>query len=629
MATITSDQTGDWDQTSTWVGGVVPQAGDDVVIASSHEVTYNITSGSEVDLNSVTITGTLIAETAAGDYVLKVSGDIGGSGNFNIGSDGTPYPSTCTFTIDFDSTGSSIEGGSGLTCNFYCLNPTNQEIQLSVTEAAGQTELSVDTDVTGDIWKAGDQVCICNVNKTQDPELRTIAVGGISSDHIDVTVGLSTQKLEDSCIVLVTRNIKITNTTDYAFRSIAGSVLGCEISGCTNGIFTGSNNTISGAIYNCGNGIASSYSNTITAAISSGTYFLNSSYDNTVSGVIAGVGSGLFGSYNNTVSSMVCGCNRGVESGRNNVISGTISGCGHGLYTSHNNVVSGTISNCSYGISYSDHNIITNEVSNCTYGLFGSYGNTLYGVDMTGLASENPGYGDTQNPPWSYSPSYDHDAVSGAFKAWTRGGVVLSQTASPPDGYTTYYEHACEDANNYCFRQVVISLDPGQTIRVASVMQIADGEDLSSDAPTVEIIDPAADPLWGTGESALATATIPTSDGSVTSWQVMSTISYENTGSIPKDVIVRAKVKHATADVNEVWSFDFDYPSVDDVRSGTSYGFDEVGVLGLPSESDVKSGVAYGANGTEYIGIFEQNVKDMPDNVINDGISTGKNIIGR
>jgi hypothetical protein len=175
----------------------------------------------------------------------------------------------------------------------------------------------------------------------------------------------------------------------------------------------------------------------------------------------------------------------------------------------------------------------------------------------------------------------------------------------------------------------MISLDPGQTVRVESLMQIPNGDDLSAAAPTVEIIDPAADPLWGTGESALVTATVPVSDGSVTAWQTMTTLSYKNTDTIPMDVIVRAKAKHATADVNEVWQLVCDYPSQDDVRSGVSYGFDKTGVLDLPSESDVKEGVGFGANGTEYTGTFEQNVADMPDNVINDGIATGKNIIGR
>ena len=58
MATITSTQTGNWHDTSTWVGGSVPAADDLVVIAHGHKVTLS-TDITSVRTDDVTIDGNL------------------------------------------------------------------------------------------------------------------------------------------------------------------------------------------------------------------------------------------------------------------------------------------------------------------------------------------------------------------------------------------------------------------------------------------------------------------------------------------------------------------------------------------------------------------------------------------
>jgi hypothetical protein len=80
-ATITSTASGDWSSTSTWAGGVVPVAGDDVIITSGHAITLDVTPRSVNSLQISTIsglTGLVVPEnhslTIASDLTLSRSG---------------------------------------------------------------------------------------------------------------------------------------------------------------------------------------------------------------------------------------------------------------------------------------------------------------------------------------------------------------------------------------------------------------------------------------------------------------------------------------------------------------------------------------------------------------------------
>lgn len=103
IGTITSAQTGNWSSTSTWVGGVVPTSGVNAIIASTHVVTMDTTTGGINVRNSGTTTtvnsgGTLAtavtytndgATTINGSFQLNSGGWSSGANNLVYGAAGT------------------------------------------------------------------------------------------------------------------------------------------------------------------------------------------------------------------------------------------------------------------------------------------------------------------------------------------------------------------------------------------------------------------------------------------------------------------------------------------------------------------------------------------------------------
>ncbi|MFN4083926.1 MAG: GEVED domain-containing protein [Bacteroidia bacterium] len=86
--TITSAQTGNWSNPTTWVGGVVPNADNNVVIATGHTVTSDVNIARMQDL---TINGTFIFFSSSTLQVPQIFGNltINSGGTFNAGTSGS------------------------------------------------------------------------------------------------------------------------------------------------------------------------------------------------------------------------------------------------------------------------------------------------------------------------------------------------------------------------------------------------------------------------------------------------------------------------------------------------------------------------------------------------------------
>ena len=439
MATRTSVGSGLWSSVGTWDTGV-PVDGDDVVIASGHVIEFDANQSAFVTGVKVTITGTLTHTTAAGSYCLflKTGASVVGAGTWNIGTSGAPIPFASKHTVT-GAAGWYVDGVSGLTMTVYGAEPTYTSIKLSADEAIGQTELSVDTDVTGDIWAAGDIIRIDDINRGQESEERIIATGGIAAGTITVTAGLTAAKSTGAVVSLITRNIRIiaVGTGSYTiYRVGTGSVTKLTVAG---GMWYGVNkNMFNACLY---------------LVVSGGT--------------ISGNSDGITGCSNLVVSGGVfSGNSNGISSCSNSVVSGGVfSGNGGGINSCSNSVVSGgTISGNAYGIINCSNSVVSGGTFNGnSYDIANTTGN-LFGVELT-AAIEHYQYTNITNG-WHSLQSDNHDAVEGAVKAWCKGGVVTSQTAIKPDGYTQACAHALESATYPAFWYKKFTVPAGQTYSI-------------------------------------------------------------------------------------------------------------------------------------------------------------------
>lgn len=448
MATVTSAASGDWSAAGTWDTGV-PVDGDTVIIGSGHTVVFDVdTSGFANGIAGMTITGTLTVSTTTSSYLkMKAATTISGAGTFNVGTSGTPIP----FAVKFTLTGGSgwyVQGSGGLTMTVYGEEPIYTYAKLSGAESAGATRLEVDTDLTGDIWAVGDSVRICNVNKANNNELRTIS--DITSTYIDISAGLTGAKIAGSYIVLVTRNVAVTGLGANVLQSFTSGKLtlgsGSFTSDNRNFVHASTDATISGGAFS-GNS-SGCYAN--TQMVITGGSFAGNTYgiSNNASMIIT---NGLFTGNNYAVN----------ISGWSIITGGIFSGNNYAVNGSHGTILTGGIFNGnSYAVAGSVY-----IISNAT---FSSNGADIRESDVTAynteFASTTENYLYSYPSKATYSESLDHDQTAGAFKAWTKGGITTSVATPVPTGETQSWQIALENADYEGFFKRHVNVPAGKTI---------------------------------------------------------------------------------------------------------------------------------------------------------------------
>lgn len=184
MAAISSAQTGNWGDASTWQGGVVPGNGDDVTIVVTHVVTVNGVYPASGALNSLTINGTL-AFSPSMNTKLIVAGSgasivIGSSGELDLGTVASPIQPNYTAELVYNpSANGYINARQG---KLVCQGASKSCIATLLASDIAANDVHLHTnDATG--WVVGDEIIVCS-STTSVGQTEKVTITGINGTTI-------------------------------------------------------------------------------------------------------------------------------------------------------------------------------------------------------------------------------------------------------------------------------------------------------------------------------------------------------------------------------------------------------------------------------------------------------------
>jgi len=514
-----------WSNAANWDGGAtVPVDDDSIVITPGQTCEYDGDMSNAVTwpngVQDITITGATIYVTRTpGTYYLKIKNTktiSGVGGVFNCGTVDDQMPFGVKFTLKCASTCFN----SNVTLYVYGQNPTIKQVKLTAGASVGATVLSVDTDVTGDIWAAGDSIGIdtAQVVGANKCENRVIAAGGIAAGTITITAGLTYAKNAGDIISLLTRHLRFEGGNNCWAGTAGSSIQGAWFSATEGGWLMGINDpgegVYTGGSYGYYTGVGKIISKGIWRRVA--TVFYGTTASTLSGGYIAGSNTVFNGGAGHSMSGgLIVGCNTVFSNNSGLTVTGGNAWGNWNLFLSSSIIGSGF----TFGVN--PYQMVTS--------IFNFYGATIASFSNTNY---------TQLPVQAYSQWYDYAGVAGAYKSWTTGGVTTKQTTTKPTGFAYSMQTVLGSATKEGYYQQDIVVGAGASIDVNFYLRKTAS---MTYLPRIIVFNKSGtDPF--SGGTAIYTFTMT---DSIDTWETVN-YTYTNTTTEAITLVVRCQGKNAT-----------------------------------------------------------------------------------
>lgn len=235
MADIASQNSGNWSNPATWVGGVVPSTGDKAIIADTH----NVLVDTNVDIGDGTNAAVDIQAGGTLDFhrtnniLFEVTGRIHVRQNGKIGNSSTSDRITGNVTIQLNKgNGNGINFGILIQGSFSFYGNIKTTNAVSTTNSLSGTNTITVNDATG--WQIGDDLVIKNQQSFSNTSFHRTTILGVSGNNITLTDSLPFDVGIDAPVGNKTKNILFEQhpnanagrNTAFYHQSIIGTIEG-------------------------------------------------------------------------------------------------------------------------------------------------------------------------------------------------------------------------------------------------------------------------------------------------------------------------------------------------------------------------------------------------------------------